>query len=473
MEQLTPEEPPERKDDEPGETEAPRVPAWHEAYRKVHPAALAALALGLVIAVFAGFWIGTHREGSIDASAPPSRIDTAEQELRSGQPSLALHDAFFALGDDPSDASTANRVAVVAHAAHDNTLYVRALFQSEVDAPGDWRTYDRISDYFVRAHNFGAARMQLHAGIAAVPNAPHLHYKLGQLERGEHRYRQAVAAFSGEPRTSPDARAADVALRSSQAMLAIHRHPHRARRVAYHVRPPSRHSRRHPRSPAGPARLVVRKPHAILPAGLSNEARAYLTGESDDFAFTHALPPADAYHALSPVTFERQLGEQLRARRPNIDVLVRMGTAALENGDLPAAADAFTKMSSAAPRDWRGPYLAGVAEEANNHLDRARDLFIGSEARARRPEPWTSLALLELRERNLFAAERAVRQAIRIDPRFSPARFTEGTIALIRNDPLHAQEELSATLLLPSPPTRAPYFLNRLNGGRAVVVFSK
>ena len=150
-----------------------------------------------------------------------------------------------------------------------------------------------------------------------------------------------------------------------------------------------------------------------------------------------------------------------------------MGTAALETGDLAAAGDAFNKMSTSARRDWRGPYLAGVTEEANNHLDRARDLFIKSEARARRPEPWTSLALLELRERNLFAAERAIHRAITINPTFAPARFTEGALALVRNNPMRAQEELSATLMLAWPPPRAAYFLNRLNGGRAVVVLSK
>src|SRR5579872_746212 len=190
------------------------------------------------------------------------------------------------------------------------------------------------------------------------------------------------------------------------------------------------------------------------------EARSYVSGVSEDLNFTRALPAADPTQSTNELV--NKLNQQLSNRSLDIEGALRTGTAALLTGRLGMAMHAFTGVANDAPRDWRGPYLAGLTAQAEGDTDRARGWFREAAAREARPEPYTSLAIIDVTDGNIGSAAANSRQAAALDPTYEPGRFVAGMVDLMQQDVPGAERNLEAALALGGAPSRTEYFINAL-----------
>ncbi|MDQ6779788.1 MAG: tetratricopeptide repeat protein [Candidatus Eremiobacteraeota bacterium] len=217
-------------------------------------------------------------------------------------------------------------------------------------------------------------------------------------------------------------------------------------------------------TPAGSgATTTTQNPPATAPRPLTSviaEARNYVLGVSQDLNFTRALPAADPNQSTS--VLRAKLNNQLSSHNVDIEGALRTGTAALLSGRLELAADAYRGVADDAPRDWRGPYFAGLTSQAQGDNARARTWFIESVSREARPEPYTSLAILDMNEADMAAANVNARKAAAIDPTYEPGRFVAGMIDLVQTNVRGAERNLEAAMALGGAPSRTEYFINAL-----------
>lgn len=206
-----------------------------------------------------------------------------------------------------------------------------------------------------------------------------------------------------------------------------------------------------PQNPANPPRPLT---------SVIAEARNYVLGVSQDLNFTRALPGADPNQSTS--TLQARLNHQLSSHNVDIEGALRTGTAALLSGRLELAANAFRGIADDAPRDWRGPYFAGLTSQAQGDNARARTWFIEAVSREARPEPYTSLAILDMNDSDMAAASIDARKAAAIDPTYEPGRFVAGMIDLMQTNVRGAERNLEAAMALGGAPSRTEYFINAL-----------
>jgi Flp pilus assembly protein TadD len=192
-------------------------------------------------------------------------------------------------------------------------------------------------------------------------------------------------------------------------------------------------------------------------AGIATDARGYLLGVAQDLSFTRALPAADTSDSTA------QLETKIAAARTKPDLL-RYGTGALLQGDLGAAASAFSTAASLFPLDWQPEYLAGLTAQARGDDASARALFATSARIGGRPEPYTSLAIEALSAGDVAGASAYARRAASLNPSYEPARFTAGMLAILSADAPLARTELRAAIALGGAPDRTGYFFNQAGG---------
>jgi len=195
-------------------------------------------------------------------------------------------------------------------------------------------------------------------------------------------------------------------------------------------------------------------------AAVIADARSYVAGVGQDLNFTRALPRADPNQ--STATLQRKLGVQLSRNNVDIEGALSTGSAALLSGRLELATNAFRGVADAAPRDWRGPYLAGLTAQASGDTGRARSWFTEALAREGRPEPYTSLAILDMNDGDMAGATSDARKATAIDPTYGPGRFVAGMIDLVQTNVRAAERNLEAAIALGGAPSRTEYFVNAL-----------
>jgi Flp pilus assembly protein TadD len=187
------------------------------------------------------------------------------------------------------------------------------------------------------------------------------------------------------------------------------------------------------------------------------DAKGYLLEVARDPDFTQALPAVQP--AADPKDVERVIRDNL-GRRGSYDALMSAGTSALSAGRSELARDAFDAASRQRPSDWRPPYLAGLAAQADGDLERARALFVAASQRANRPEILTSLAIIDVRLNDPSHAVAEARSAVQLDAAYGPAQFTAGMLALASGDAVTASQLLEAALALGHAPERTSYFLD-------------
>lgn len=190
------------------------------------------------------------------------------------------------------------------------------------------------------------------------------------------------------------------------------------------------------------------------------DAKSYVLGVGQDLNFTRALPRADPNQ--STTNLRDKLSTQLSRHNTDIEGALSTGSSALLSGRLEIATSAFRQVSDDAPRDWRGPYLAGLTAQAQGDTSHARAWFTEALAREARPEPYTSLAILDLNDGDLETANADARKAAAIDPTYGPGRFVAGMVDLVQNNVRDAQRNLEAALALGGAPSRTEYFVSAL-----------
>ncbi len=191
------------------------------------------------------------------------------------------------------------------------------------------------------------------------------------------------------------------------------------------------------------------------------DARGYLLDVTQELDFTHALPAADSSQPTA--TLRSNLVDALAHKPIDVDSVLQIGTAALLSGRMPLAAAAFNAASDGAPRDWRGPYFAGLTAQASGEMGQARTLFNNALAREQRAEIYTSLAAVALDGGDSATAASDARRAVQINPSYEPGRFVAGMLDLIQSDVRGAQSNLAAAQALGGAPSRTAYFLNALH----------
>lgn len=194
---------------------------------------------------------------------------------------------------------------------------------------------------------------------------------------------------------------------------------------------------------------------------ISADARSYLLDVAQDLDFTRSLPAVDS--SQSTATLRSSLIDALAHKPIDIGSVLDVGTAALLSGRLPLASAAFNAASDGAPRDWRGPYFAGLTAQAGGDTQQARALFGASLTRQQRAEVYTSIALVDVQEGNMGAAAFNARWAAAMNTSYEPGRFVAGMIDLIQSDVRGAQSNLSAAQALGGSPSRTAYFLTALH----------
>ncbi|HEY7980358.1 MAG TPA: hypothetical protein VID19_02655, partial [Candidatus Eremiobacteraceae bacterium] len=205
-----------------------------------------------------------------------------------------------------------------------------------------------------------------------------------------------------------------------------------------------------------PTPLVSSSPPPDL-ASIASDARGYVLGVAQDLSFTRALPQADTSDSTA------QLEAKIATARDKADLL-RFGTGALLQGDLGAAATAYSTAARLYPSDWQPAYLAGLTAQARGDDASARALFATAARIGGRPEPYTSLAIEALSGGDIASAMGYARRAGALDPSYEPARFVAGMLAILSANAPLARTELRAAIALGGAPDRTGYFFNQAGG---------
>lgn len=486
----------------------------------------ALITVAAVVAVIVNFVPGSSglfgwlHSGPETAPGELSAIDRAEAALARGDGSGALHWAGRAVTENSSDAGVDNRAGNVALRLGDQRAAERYYLAGEsADIHYPWN-FVALGQLYARQGKQQLADGQLRAASVSAPDLPFVHYDLGIVELQEHLYAAALADFDAELKRSPTYRPATIG--RAEALDKMGR---RGEAVAMYRRagvnqgkgnvkppklvvaplasptpvpspslapspspsPPSKvvlfrapsptptAARATPLRPAAsaqtPAIIAVRPPWATAPSNhvaatpkplgeVAIEARSYVLGVGQDLSFTRALPATDP--SLSTAELRTALQSALARKPMDEDGALRIGTAALLSGRLAMASNAFAAVTDGAPRDWRGPYLAGLTAQANGDIQLARASFNAAISRQPRAEAYTSLALASLQDGDTPSAAADARQATALDPSYEPGRFVAGMIDLIQSDVRGAQTNLAAAVALGGAPSRTSYFLNAL-----------
>ncbi|MDQ2818560.1 MAG: hypothetical protein M3T49_10205 [Candidatus Eremiobacteraeota bacterium] len=192
---------------------------------------------------------------------------------------------------------------------------------------------------------------------------------------------------------------------------------------------------------------------------LASDAHGYFQGVTSDLNFTRVLPDANADEPTA--SMQSRLADLTRAHG-SPDDLLRLGAGALESGRLSIATAAFAAATDQAPRDWRGPYFAGLTAQARGDLAHARIAFMAAADRSARPEPYTSLAIVDMENGDTNAAFSDAKRAASLDPAYEPARFVAGMLALMEANAPAAKRHLAAAVALGGAPARTQSFLTAL-----------
>ena len=394
-----------------------------------------------------------------------------------------------------SKAATYNRLGNTAELAGDNSTAISDFLLGEAAGPKYVWNFVALGAVYARLNRLAAAAAQLRQAVNLAPQTQFLHFNLASVELREGRYAAAFRDFNIETRISPmyqpafdgrrqaleaphakarriaAAQPTPIAVPSPSQMPAAARQPTATPAATGPASAPPSHpaSRRlatpsavpfsAPRQAIG---LFPGRPAQTAPLSVSTstamEARTYLLDISQDLNFTQALPATD------PSATTAQLNQELQAltRSPqgSEDEILRVGTAALLSGRLSLAATAFSAAAVRAPGDWRAPYLAGLAARASGDNQGARASFMEANARAARPEVYTSLAIVDLALGDDSAAAADAELAASVDPSYGPGRFTAGMVALVHKNAAEARRHLSAASNLSGVPARLGYFLS-------------
>lgn len=206
-----------------------------------------------------------------------------------------------------------------------------------------------------------------------------------------------------------------------------------------------------------PASVTLSPPSHPAPlTDLASDARGYLQGVTSDLNFTHVLPGANSDE---PTEAMQSRLNALTRSRGSAEELLRLGAGALESGRLSLAASAFAAASDQAPRDWRGPYFSGLAAQARGDEAHARIAFLEAANRSARPEPFTSLAIVDMEDGDVGAAFTDAKRAAALDPSYEPGRFVAGMLALMNANVPAAERHLAAAVALGGAPVRTQAFL--------------
>jgi tetratricopeptide (TPR) repeat protein len=442
-------------------------------------------------------------------------IDQAETALQRGDLDAAKRLAARAIDHGPPDASIDYRAGNVQLAAGDEKRAEADYLTGEQQGATYPWNFIAIGQLYARQGKLLEADANLRAAIGIAPTIQFLHYDLGAVELREGLYAAAQADFDRELTITPGYRpaiqgkadatellrkhgivVADVRPRPSPTpslaipiLIAPSPSPTPTPQVApsptetptsspsptptptstpspsptpaathkpHKAVPVTKSATVHHHRPPSPTPLISSAPPPNL-AAVASDARSYLLGEAQDLSFTHALPAADT--SDSPA----QLAVKIGAAHSEPDLL-RLGTGALLQGDLGAAASAFSTASSLFPGDWRPAYLAGLTAQARGDDASARVLFATAARIGVRPEPYTSLAIEALNAGDVASALSYARRAGVLDPQYEPARFTAGMIAILAADAPLARRELGAAISLGGAPERAGFFLVAAGG---------
>jgi outer membrane biosynthesis protein TonB len=441
-----------------------------------------------------------------------SAIDEAEAALSHGDVKTAKKLAAQAVAESAADANVDYRAGNVELGANDEKAAEADYLAGERRGPTYPWNFIALGQLYAREGNSLGADANLRAAVGIAPTMQFLHYDLGAVELREGLGAAALSDFAAELKLSPGYKPAIQGMADAAAMA----HAHGALAVGLG---PVAHPKLRP-SPKPTATLgikplvapspspvptptptpaptstptptpepvptptptrIAQKTHkivasAITPpkkpkptplvssspapdlASIASDARGYLLGVAQDLSFTRALPQADT--SDSPA----QLDTKIAAARDEADLL-RFGTGALLQGDLGAAATAYSTASRLFPTDWQPTYLAGLTAQARGDDASARALF-GTAARVGgRPEPYTSLAIEALSSGDIAAAMSNARRATSLDPSYEPARFVAGMLAILSANAPLARTELRAAIALGGAPDRTGYFFNQAGG---------
>jgi tetratricopeptide (TPR) repeat protein len=448
----------------------------------------------------------------------PSPIDQAEAALQRGDVNSAKQFAAQAVTASPPDASIDYRAGNVQLGAGDENAASADYLAGERHGPTYPWNFIALGQLYSRQGKFLDADANLRAAIGIAPKLQFLHYDLGTVELREGLGAAALADFEAELKLSPgylaaiQGKATAAAMASARGAIAVRGRPSVGPRKIAQTRPlpsPSAKLLIHilvapspsptpsptltptptpaptPESTPTPAPAATRVAHKLSPkivasaashakqtrpkplessspppdlAGIASDARGYLLGVAQDLSFTRALPAADM--SDSPA----QLEAKITAARAKPDLL-RLGAGALLQGDLGAAASAFSTAASLFPTDWQPVYLAGLTAQARGDDASARSLFAtAARIGGARPEPYTSLAIEALSAGDVAGALADARRAGALDPSYEPARFTAGMLAILSADAPLARTELQAAIALGGAPDRTGYFFNQAGG---------
>ncbi len=442
-----------------------------------------------------------------------SAIDDAEAALAHGDPKAAKKLAAQAVADRTADASVDYRAGNVELGANDEKAAEADYLAGERRGPTYPWNFIALGQLYAREGNSLGADANLRAAVGVAPTMQFLHYDLGAVELREGLGAAALSDFAAELKLSPGYQPAIQGMTDAAAMARAHGalavglgsisrpklRPSPKPTATLGIKPlvapsptpaptatptptptPTSTPSPVPTPAPTPTHIAQKTPHkivasAITPpkklrptplvssspppdlASIASDARGYLLGVAQDLSFTRALPQADT--SDSPA----QLDTKIAAARDEAELL-RLGTGALLQGDLGAAATAYSTASRLYPTDWRPTYLAGLTAQARGDDATARALFATAARIGGRPEPYTSLAIEALTSGDIATAMSYARRAAALDPSYEPARFVAGMLAILSADAPLARTELRAAIALGGAPDRTGYFFNQAGG---------
>jgi hypothetical protein len=460
-----------------------------------------------------------------DSSCEPnctSSIDQAEASLSHGDLEAAKKFAGQAAADDAADPSIDYRAGNVELGANDEKKAEADYLAGESHGPTYPWNFIALGQLYAREGNALEADANLRAAVGIAPTMQFLHYDLGAVELREGLGAAALSDFAAELKLSPGYRPAIQGMAAAAALARKHGalnvrlgsvspanrkqpRPIPKPTATLSIKPlvapsptptptpaptptptptPSPTSTPTP-TPAPtptptriaqkalhktvarvttPPKIKQLKPTPIVSsspppdlASIASDARGYLLGVAQDLSFTRALPQADT--SDSPT----QLETKIATAHDKTDLL-RFGTGALLQGDLGAAATAYSTASRLYPTDWQPTYLAGLTAQARGDDASARALFATAARIGGRPEPYTSLAIEALSGGDIATAMAYARRAGALEPSYEPARFVAGMLAILSANAPLARTELRAAIALGGAPDRTGYFFNQAGG---------
>jgi Flp pilus assembly protein TadD len=446
-----------------------------------------------------------------------SPIDQAEAALSRGDLKAAKNFAAQAVADTAADASVYYRAGNVELGASDEKAAEADYLAGEHHGPTYPWNFIALGQLYAREGNSLGADANLRAAVGIAPTMQFLHYDLGAVELREGLGAAALSDFAAELKLTPGYKPAIQGMADAAAMarahgaLAVGLGPVSPSKLAKKVHPspkptatlaikpliapsptpaptatptpvptPTETPTPTPVPAPTPTRIAHKAPHKIVAravtppkksnptplassspppnlASIASDARGYLLGVAQDLSFTRALPQADT--ADSPSQLEAKI-----ALAHDKAELLRLGTGALLQGDLGAAATAYSTAERLNPTDWQPAYLAGLTAQARGDDASARALFATAARIGGRPEPNTSLAIEALSGGDIATAMAYARRAAALDPSYEPARFVAGMLAILSANAPLARTELRAAIALGGAPDRTGYFFNQAGG---------